>query len=104
VPALVMDSEAKLFKARYGVLMPHTGSLGDRLDGHFGFADLEELGFVRFRREPSRIASWMLARVPSGVPCEWRHATRTTHENPSSCSINVNPVFFMLQGSLCAQT
>jgi len=52
VPALADDSEAKLFKDPHGVLMPHTRELGPNLDGHFGFADLEELGFVRFRREP----------------------------------------------------
>ena len=52
VPALADDSEAKLFKDAHGVLMPHTRELGHNLDSHFGFADFEELGFVRFRREP----------------------------------------------------
>jgi len=32
--------------------MQHSRELGHNLDGHFGFGDLEELGFGHFRREP----------------------------------------------------
>jgi hypothetical protein len=52
VPALANDEVAQLFQDAHGVLMPDARKLGQISDGHLGFADLEELGLVRFRREP----------------------------------------------------
>ena len=88
---VVPSAEAKLFKDAHGGLVPDTRKLGFNLDGHFGFADFEELGFVRFRREPFPdrvldVGQGLLAVLP----CEWqpRNAGQLT-ETASSCSISM---------------
>jgi hypothetical protein len=95
MPARPDDALAQLFKEAHGVMMPHTGKLGHGSDGHFGFGDLEQLGLVRFRREPFpdrflNVDQGFLAVLALRMAAAQR---RTTHRNAVLVFNQRDPVF-----------